>query len=739
MAQNFDYGRDQNVHTGSGDLDINNVNNIGRDFVQNINTPNSHPHLKSLYAAVTGVGASHTSKQQFARGKCLEGTRREALGDIHRWRVSRDPSHPICWLSGTAGIGKTAIAMTVAEACEEDGLVTSFFFFRSDSRRNNPDALVPSIAVGLISKIPLLQAFVDQQISRDPTILDADLEHQFRELVLKPSLEARWLESEGGQLHKVPNLVIMDGLDECGDEDTQEHILSTILSSYQQPNSTRSPLKFLICSRPEAWIRESFDEAGLSRLTHRIVLDNTSQINRDIEWFFLCEFETIRTSRKFARLQFPSPWPSNMELGRLVQKSSSQFVYAATAVKFIKTPYSNPLDQLHTILEYDPVNQSSNSPFPELDRLYHIILSANPNREKLLSILAPILIGTSHGLEPSPEFIEILLDLTSGEVDLTLRAMHSVLDIRGGWDIITVYHTSFREYLVDRTRSGIFSIDLGPAQTTYLARRWLQALSIERLRRDGLHQIFNRKRSSLYTGWIPFCSRLSTPSSREFIADLRNVELSVVLLCQEENTSWQKIFGGLVMWLLNQNDHDLDLTIIDRFETRPKHFYLELLHGSEEDRSRIDLLEHTAVLKINAYKDWDSKMFREILKDTPRSLIYRATDCRCDFDTELASSSPFHKHYRVVCLRALKALVSNAASHHSDGWGPAYAIFESVVDSSLLQNCVFGTELLAQCRMLFSVVGPWCLIEPTDKVHRERREKLLNWLEVRVYIPARLS
>ncbi|KAJ8072343.1 hypothetical protein PM082_015902 [Marasmius tenuissimus] len=529
MAQNLNYARGHNVHNGAGDL---NVHNVEGDLVQNnFTTTDSHPHLRRLYDAVAGVGASHTSKQQFARGKCLEGTREEAIGDIHDWRASGDPSLPICWLSGTAGVGKTAIAMTVAQACEQDELVASFFFFRSDPKRNNPDALVSTIAVGLVSKIPSLRTFIDQQFSQNPMILDVNLEHQFRELVVKPSLQMERSGLELGSAQKVPNLVIIDGLDECGDEGTQSRILLTILSSYQRlPGSTWSPLKFLICSRPEAWIWESFDNEDLSQLTHRVALNNASQTDRDIEQFFLHEFEAIRTHPKFARLPFPMPWPSKMELGQLVQKSSSQFVYAATAVKFINTPYSNPLDQLHTILEYNPVNQSSNSPFPELDRLYHIILSMNPNRERLLSILAPILIGASHGLEPSPEFIEILLDLTYGEVDLTLRAMHSVLDIRGGWDIIAVYHTSFREYLVDRTRSGIFSIDLRPAQTTYLARRWLQALSTERLRRDGFHQIFKRERLSLYTGWIPFCSHLSAPISQELIADLQNVELSVVSL-----------------------------------------------------------------------------------------------------------------------------------------------------------------------------------------------------------------
>ncbi|KAK1224219.1 hypothetical protein PQX77_012876 [Marasmius sp. AFHP31] len=479
MAWNLNYGRDQNVHTGTGDLHVNN-NNVGRDLVQNFTTMAFSPY-EALRRTVAAAGASHTSEQQYTRGSCLKGTREAALRDIHTWRTSDDPSLPICWLLGKAGVGKSAIAMTIAKACEEDGLVASFFFYRSDPKRDNPSALIPTIALGLMTKFPSLRTFIDKRIRQDSMILEANLEDQFRELVFKPSLRMERSGLEKGKLvQKVPNLVIIDGLDECGDEDTQLRILSVIASSYRQFPSAWSPLKFLVCSRPEAWIREAFDEVDLSQVTKRIALTHTYQTDRDIERYFEHEFEIIRTSPKYSQHRFPSPWPSQRDLQRLVHKSSSQFVYAVTAVKIVKTPYSNPLDQLRAVLEYIPGNPSSTSPFPELDRLYYYILSINPNREKLLLVLAAVFIIGEDG--SSPEFIEFLLELASGDVCMTLRAMHSVLDIHE--DRITVSHTSLRDYLFDHTRSGIFFIDR-EAQTDHLVWRGLQALSVEKLRQDG--------------------------------------------------------------------------------------------------------------------------------------------------------------------------------------------------------------------------------------------------------------
>ena len=63
---------------------------------------------------------------------------------------------------------------------------------------------------------------------------------------------------------------------------------------------------------------------------------------------------------------------------------------------------------------------------------------------------------------------------------MTMRAMYSVLDIREKRDRIGLHHTSFREYLIDPTRSHNFHIDI-PAQQYVLARRWLQALATKKM------------------------------------------------------------------------------------------------------------------------------------------------------------------------------------------------------------------------------------------------------------------
>ncbi|KAJ8084916.1 hypothetical protein PM082_003693 [Marasmius tenuissimus] len=369
--------------------------------------------------------------------------------------------------------------MTVAKACENEGLLaSSFFFFRSDPKRNDPSALILTIAHGLASTSSLMRTCIEERISKDPKILEATLEVQFRELVMVPALTWNRQRYIWGA-PAVPNVVVIDGLDECSDEETQLRILSIIQSAYQQ--DPHFPLRFLICSRPEAWIREAFAARGLGRLSKVVVLDENFKPDRDIRRYYLHHFQEIASSPKYNQLRFPNPWPSMRNLETLVERTCGQFVYASTVIKFIKLAFCHPILQLQIILDNVPHCRPGTSPYHQLDALYDLILSANPNYDDVLSILRAILRLPSD-LQPSPAHIELFLGLPMGQVTLTLRAMHSVLDIRGWKDIIRIYHTSFRDYLVDRTRSRHFHIDLDTQTDLALTRQWLQSLATDKVR-----------------------------------------------------------------------------------------------------------------------------------------------------------------------------------------------------------------------------------------------------------------
>ncbi|KAF9254827.1 hypothetical protein L218DRAFT_834612, partial [Marasmius fiardii PR-910] len=70
----------------------------------------------------------------------------------------------ICWLSGAEGVGKSTIALTIAEECKQDGVVALFFFSKPNSRCNNPSPLILSIAHGPAVTRPHLKDQIEKRI-----------------------------------------------------------------------------------------------------------------------------------------------------------------------------------------------------------------------------------------------------------------------------------------------------------------------------------------------------------------------------------------------------------------------------------------------------------------------------------------------------------------------------------------------------------------------------------------------
>ncbi|KAK1234809.1 hypothetical protein PQX77_001978 [Marasmius sp. AFHP31] len=534
--------------------------------------------LRRLRDAIAGIGASHKAEQQFARGACLEGTREPVLEILREWGLAIKQLFPICWLSGATGVGKSSIALTIAKYYEDKGaLVSSFFFFRSDPKRNNPSALVPTIAHGLATATTtlLMRNHIEERISRDSTVLDATLEEQFRELILEPAL--KWSRQRALWGSPVsPQIVVLDGLDECEDEETQLRILDIIRSAYEQ--TPQFPLRFLICSRPEAWIREAFVEECFRKLSKVIVLDETFEPNRDIRQYYLHHFQEITSGPKYNQVRFPSPWPSERELDILVERTCGQFVYAVTVIRFIKLAYHHPIRQLRIIIDMTPPRRGA-SPYQQLDVLYGLILSVHPDHEELLSVLAAVLV-LPEDLK-SPACVELVLGLPEGQVSLTLRGMHSVLDIRGGGDAIRVYHTSFTDYLADQTRSLGCHVNT-EKQTHLMVRQWLQNLTASRIQTYSLSQLHSEETKRFFTGWIEFCTLITKPSW-ELLVDVQNVDLASVYMASVPavvDRDWEEAFDDLLPWLekfgIPRHGRAQDREcFVQKLNKRPECFHLE--------------------------------------------------------------------------------------------------------------------------------------------------------------------
>ncbi|KAJ8073330.1 hypothetical protein PM082_011602 [Marasmius tenuissimus] len=729
--------------------------------------------------AIAGVGASHKAEQQFERGSCLPGTREELLRLIHEW--IQGGGSPLCWLTGGPGVGKTAIAMTIAKVCEQTGvLVSSFFFFRLDPKRNKPAAFVPSLAHGILSTIPSTRRLIEGRISEDRRILVASLEDQFRELVLNPILQCGL--TDPPTTPPIPKIVIIDGLDECSDERTQLRIINIIQEAVQ--HAPDFPLRFLICSRPEAWLKEGFAASPLCNLSKVILIDDEFGTAKDIETYCRRHFQMITSDPKYNQVQFPSPWPSQEDIGILVQRSCNRIVYMATLFKYLTLGDNHPVDELRLVLIDSPDNQTGASPFLELDTLYHTILAASPDRDKVQAILVVILtltnvhehsLFTRDALPPTPAHIELLLGLPSGQVALTLRGMHSVLHIRGWADEIYIHHTSFREFLLDQNRSRDFHIDI-LAQECIVARRWLKGLTASKMQDYSPDQLCGEDTKSFFTQWRPFCASLRKPT-RDLLEPYSDLCSSTqdlpaytfrvsslgptAMYSFGHTTTWHGTFGECRSWLQrctvedgteplfkstardeHQNNGDRDINggcgsvdlmkdVLAKFAECPTVIHLECSPGVGLE----DPLVRQVVVLTTQCRWSHSPLVQKVLALRDRPPL-RLSDCSCNVTGGKQSSDPKHLAYQEACVHLFEAFIWEFGlfSHGpaTNAKLPMNAIFRNVVQSSLLQHCRLDAELLSLCRTFFDYARRRAALKKiymgADDVALVQA-KLLEWIE----------
>ena len=362
------------------------------------------------------------------------------------------------WLYGPAGAGKTAIARKVAELFAGHGLLlASFLFFRSDPKRNTMKPLVANIAYRATSVIPGSREPINTVIEADPLILSYSIEIQLKKLLFEP---LRLLVDQGYFSNRLfPPLIVIDGLDECLDKNSQTNLVQLLSSSVAQ---YQLPLKFLLVSRPESHIKSAVAIASEESTVSHLELNNDFLPDEDIRCFLTDKFREIKRCHPFC-YGIPSLWPSEQQMDSLILKASGQFIYVSLAMRFINSTCNSPMQQLDIVLELrPPINQDL--PFAELDALYTYILSGTKRLDLVLRILGlyDVLIKIEdydEGRWTHLGFIEFVLGLEDGDVCIYLSPLNSLLEVEPVYHEINFHHSSFMDFLRSPERSRDYCID----------------------------------------------------------------------------------------------------------------------------------------------------------------------------------------------------------------------------------------------------------------------------------------
>jgi hypothetical protein len=169
--------------------------------------------MKRLLEEFVSFNALHDSPVQDPDRQCHPETRRAVLKRLRDWieNVKPDATEPIFWLHGPAGVGKSAIAQTIARSCSQDDVPATFFFYRADPTRNDGNRLFTTLAWQLALSIPNLKIHIINSLKERPDLPRKDVETQFQKLIVKPF--QAFATELSSQMHLSAPVIIIDGLD----------------------------------------------------------------------------------------------------------------------------------------------------------------------------------------------------------------------------------------------------------------------------------------------------------------------------------------------------------------------------------------------------------------------------------------------------------------------------------------------------------------------------------------------
>jgi hypothetical protein len=396
-------------------------------------------------------GAEFNSADRYPPPRCHPGTRLEIMRRCRVFVVQCNGKEKLRWVVGAAGVGKSAIMQVVAEETPADASV----FFSVNGRQDGTKTFA-TIAYQLAVKCDPYRQFIQNEFARDPSLFRKSLPTQFQKLIVEPFIHRHLFTS-------THYLIIIDGLDECGDPLVQRDLLREIARfCIDYP---ASPIAWIIASRPEPHIVSFFDYANVGEAyTKEEIEIDADDACRDVQRFLSDGLEEIRSSNP--TLKHRREWPSELEFTEIATAAGGLFAYAATVIRYIDDPcYGDPVSQLHDILETieaGPISATSRkkNPLAQLDALYERILSKIPHdvvdttRKLLLLNMDADWSSFTFRLQCN------LLGLTEAAAYGATRQVHSVTRIpkpdEADEKNFAYLHKSFKDYLCDFERSKLF-------------------------------------------------------------------------------------------------------------------------------------------------------------------------------------------------------------------------------------------------------------------------------------------
>ncbi|KAF8963104.1 WD40-repeat-containing domain protein [Flammula alnicola] len=360
----------------------------------------------------------HVPMETHERATCLPGTRLEILQSVEEWLANTTIEQRAFWLSGLAGIGKSALSTTIANTLRAINRLGAFVYFNREVQgMSDPGILIRTVAFQL--------AEFDDRIGIAIS--------SFENLLVRALSSVTWPYG--------PIAVVIDALDECGNEQNRQTLLKVLSDGL---TDLPSFIRIIFTSRPESDITRTFE-------THPLVKWNPLDIlalenRKDIATFIRYRTTEIQKKRKV----FPSDWPGEDTIRDLTERSFGLFQWAFTACRYLDN--HDPRSKLQEVLEKSVV---TSGPFAALSSLYETAILAAGNWADMAfarfcnELLGLILVAKNPISCSAIDTILCRKESSAETVDLFLCFLY-----RGKDDTVQSLHPSFVDYLADHELCG---------------------------------------------------------------------------------------------------------------------------------------------------------------------------------------------------------------------------------------------------------------------------------------------
>jgi len=370
------------------------------------------------------------------RNRCMAGTRIDILQKIEN-DIKNDNDNSVIWIRGSPGVGKSALAASIAARLrEQDRHVIPFRFGRTEFSTTTTDALWCAISFDFARWYPSVRQKIHKMVQDNMLPGPADIDDRFKALIETPLSTLDDVPCE-----KLP-VIVVDALDECGglqyessDRDDYKGLVRTLRRWIQAEHLKR--FKLVITSRPDHRITFPVP-ISIHEIPSGNDVKSGDSAFRDIHAFLKSRLDDMGMT---------SAWIAEA-LGFLVPGAAGIFIWATTVADFLE---QNPEGR------FTMLKKGDGKGLKNLYSLYSTIIKAsfgdNLEGEELRAVIS-IIGAMIYAKRPLDDDALVMLPevkipgSNADNLGLIKRGLMSVID---SGPVLRFHHRSFEDFLLSPT------------------------------------------------------------------------------------------------------------------------------------------------------------------------------------------------------------------------------------------------------------------------------------------------